>query len=105
MKELNRASAGGAFRLAKRSGIKVLDVTDDSIMMELTDQKGQKVKRIIMLSDTLSVRDESEGNNLLSYVHLSDGFFVHAATGTSETYAYITRCSKKLQDSCINMLM
>ena len=76
----------GAFRLAKRSSTRVLDVTDNSLTMEMTDQKGQKVKRTIELSDTLTVRDESEGNNLLSYVHSADGFCLHVETGTNETY-------------------
>ena len=77
----------GAFRLAKRSSTRVLNVTEDFITMEMTDQKGHKVKRTITLSDSLTVRDESEGNNLLSYVHLTDGLSVHAATGTRETYS------------------
>lgn len=76
----------GAFRLAKRSSTRVLNVTDDSISMVMTDQKGQKIKRSIELSDILTVRDESKGNTLLSYVHLADGLFVHAATGLGDTY-------------------
>lgn len=75
----------GAFRLAKRSSTSVLKVTDDSITMEMTDQKGQKVKRTITLSDFLVVRDETACHHLLSYVHLADGFRVHTS-GTVETY-------------------
>ncbi len=77
----------GAFRLAKRSSTKVLNVTDDSITMEMTDQKGQKVKRTIKFSDYLTVRDEAKGKKLLSYVHLTEGFCIHSATGTSELYS------------------
>lgn len=60
----------GAFRLAKRSSTSVLKVTDDSITMEMTDQKGQKVKRTITLSDSLTVRDEAEGKTMTAFMHL-----------------------------------
>lgn len=76
----------GTFRLAKRSSTRVLSVADDSIAMEMTDQIGQKIRRTIILSDSLIISDESEGNHILSYVHLKDGFGVNVATGTSETY-------------------
>ncbi len=60
----------GAFRLANRSNTKVLDVTDNSITMEMTDQKGQKVKRTVVLSDTvLTVTDISEGQRVTAYLH------------------------------------
>lgn len=60
----------GAFRLAKRSSTRVLNVTEDSITMEMTDQKGHKVKRTFVLSDTLTVRDESEGKKINSFMHI-----------------------------------
>lgn len=70
----------GAFRLAKRSSTRVLNVTDDSITMEMTDQKGQKAKRTIVLSETLTVRDESEGKKINSYVHtLKPLYVIHNA--------------------------
>lgn len=62
----------GAFRLAKRSSTKVLDVTDSSITMEMTDQKGQKVKRTIEFTDTeLHISDQAEGKQLTSFIHLT----------------------------------
>ena len=77
----------GAFRLAKRSSTKVLNVTDDSITMEMTDQKGQKVKRTIRLSiEGISVTDNSEGNNLLSFAHIEGGFTLIADEGSVSSY-------------------
>lgn len=60
----------GAFRLAKRSSTKVLNVTDSLITMEMTDQKGQKVKRTIEFADTgLVITDTAEGHSLTSFIH------------------------------------
>lgn len=59
----------GAFRLAKRSSTKVLDVTNDSITMEMTDQKGQKVRRTITLSGLITISDKADGHKLTSFIH------------------------------------
>ena len=60
----------GAFRLAKRSRVRVLDVTDSSITMEMTDQKGQEVKRTIEFSDAgFTVTDTADGRQLASFIH------------------------------------
>ena len=74
------------FRLAKRSHVRVLSVTADSIEMEMTDQKCQKVKRRITLSDILEVTDISDGKSLLSYVHLTDVCCAQSITGTYQSY-------------------
>lgn len=61
----------GAFRLAKRSQVRVLEVTDSSITMEMTDQKGQKAKRAIEFTDTeLHISDQAEGKQLTAFIHL-----------------------------------
>lgn len=62
----------GEFRLAKRSSIKVLKVTDNSILMALTNQKGKKAEREIVFSDKLTVTDRSYGHGLRSYIHLAE---------------------------------
>ena len=59
----------GIFRLAKRSSTRVLDITDDSITMEMADYKGQKVKRTIVLSNVLTIADEAKGYHLSSFIH------------------------------------
>lgn len=61
----------GVFRLAKRSKTNVLKVTDDSIAMEMTDHKGQKVIRSIVLSDVMTVVDSSK-HTITSFVHLAE---------------------------------
>lgn len=77
----------GAFRLAKRSSIRVLGVTDDSITMEMTDQKGQKVKRTITLSDSLVVIDEAKGYRLSSFIHNLWGSKAVSTSGNIEEQA------------------
>ena len=62
----------GAFRMAKRSSTRVLDVTDYSITMEITDQAGKKIRRSIALSDVLTVADTADGEKLSSFIHLRE---------------------------------
>ena len=57
--DAEQSQCWGAFRLAKRSSTKVLAVDEDSITMEMTDQKRRKVVRTIALSDCLAI----------SYIH------------------------------------
>lgn len=95
----------GAFRLAKRSSTIVLNITDDSITMAMIDQKGQRIKRTITLSDSLTVRDESERKNLLSYVHLSDGFSVHSSSGAVRCYSDPYATDYGLKESITSMEM
>ena len=60
----------GAFRLAKRSSTKVLDVTDGSITMEMTDAGGRRCTRKISIGPTaIEVSDQSPGSRLDVYVH------------------------------------
>ncbi len=69
---IEQSKCWDVFRLAERSSTKVLNVTNNSITMEMTDQKHQKVKRTIVLSDSLTVRDESNGKKLTSFIHILD---------------------------------
>ena len=69
VEETEQSQCWGAFRLAKRSRTRVLEVTENSITMEMTDQKGQRVNRTITLSDSLTERDESEGFRLAAFIH------------------------------------
>ncbi len=62
----------GAFRLAKRSRIKVRRLTENAVVMELTDAYGQKcVRTIRFLPDRVVVRDEAPGARLDVFVHLA----------------------------------
>lgn len=67
---IEQSKCWDVFRLAGRSNTKVLNVTDNSITMEMTDQKHQRVKRTIAFSDSLIVRDESNGKKLTSFIHI-----------------------------------
>ena len=66
----------GAFRMAKRSRVKVVSVSEKSIVMELVDQKGQVVRRTIQIGDNLSVTDESNGK-ITGYLHIVSDILVH----------------------------
>lgn len=66
------------FRFAKRSNTRVLDVTDNSIIMEMKDQKDQRVKRKIQLQgNKLIIVDTSLGNYLESYIHSNFSMKIH----------------------------
>lgn len=68
---MEQSQCWGAFRLAKRSSTSVLEATDRSVKMEMTDQAGKKVHRSIVLSDVLTVIDTAEGERLSAFVHLA----------------------------------
>lgn len=60
----------GIFRMAKRSSVKMLDVSEHEITMELSDQKGQKVRRSISLKEEeILIFDETEKGTIESYYH------------------------------------
>lgn len=69
---IEQSQCWSVFRLAKRSKVKVLSVSDDSIVMQMTDQKGQVVNRSITLGDELVVKDESICNILTGFIHFLD---------------------------------
>ena len=58
------------FRLARRSKTRVLEVLDNGIRMDMTDYRGNRIRREILLTaDTLYIKDQAEGLKLCSYLH------------------------------------
>ncbi len=58
------------FRLARRSKTKVLELSKNGIFMELTDYKGNCIRREILLTaDALYIKDLADGQKLRSYLH------------------------------------
>ena len=58
------------FRLARRSKTKVLAVSDSEISMEMTDYRGNSIRREIRLEvESLHIIDRAEGLNLQSHLH------------------------------------
>lgn len=58
--------------MAKRAQIHVLDFSPNSISMEITDYKKNKVKRTIQMgSDGITLIDVSQGNHLENYFHFN----------------------------------
>lgn len=69
--DIEQSQCWGAFRLGKRASIRVLSVNENSISMEMVDQKGQKVIRYIEMNrEYIKVKDSSEGKKLRAFIHL-----------------------------------
>lgn len=58
------------FRLARRSHTRVLEVKENGVCMEMTDYKGNRIQReILLLADSLYIKDCAEGLELQSHLH------------------------------------
>ena len=58
------------FRLARRSKTQVLKVLENGIRMEMTDYKGNRIQREILLEDNFfTIRDQADGLMLQSHLH------------------------------------
>lgn len=58
------------FRLARRSKTRVLELSENGIRMEMTDYKGNRIRREIQLTaDALYIKDQADGLKLRSYLH------------------------------------
>ena len=61
------------FRLARRSKTQVPEVLKNGIRMEMTDYRGNRIRREILLADdSLTIRDQADGRGLQSYLHSID---------------------------------
>lgn len=74
----------GAFRLAKRSNTRVLNLTDDSITMEMTDQKKQVIRRTIYFSETGLLVVDFSNTKIYSYVHFRNTNMKKAFKSTTQ---------------------
>lgn len=70
--DTEQSQCWGAFRMAKRSKVRVIKATDRAIEMELTDQNSQRVKRSIEIGRKLCVKDRAEGCKLTAYIHFAE---------------------------------
>ena len=57
------------FRVARRASVRVIDVRENGLTMELRDAFGNVCRRSITLDACLTVVDASPGNDIQSYVH------------------------------------
>lgn len=58
------------FRLARRSKTRVLEVLENGIRMEMTDYRGNRIRREILLEkDALHIKDRADGMKLQSRLH------------------------------------
>ena len=54
----------------RRSATAVLEVLENGIRMEMTDYRGNRIRREILLkSDSLYIRDQARGMTLQNYLH------------------------------------
>ena len=87
--ETEQSQCWGAFRLGNRSQTQMLDVTSDSIQMEMEDQRGQRAQRTIELHDDhILIKDISIGNHLKSIIHFTSpkSFSVDVLSGECESW-------------------
>ena len=69
-----------AFRLARRSQTRVLEVLEKGIRMEITDYRGNRIRREILLTaDALCIKDQAEGLKLCSYLHSVPKIDIHSS--------------------------
>lgn len=69
---VEQSQCWGSFRLAKRSSVCVLSVTETSITMEMTDQKNNKIRREIVINDSdIIIRDKAD-QHIVSFLHLAN---------------------------------
>lgn len=87
----------GAFRMGNGAQVRVLSLEKNGLSMEMTDQKGHRIRRTLVLgADSLSVEDRSDGSNLCSYVHLRREAKVDTpCTQSWGSYAYAWEYGKK----------
>ncbi len=70
---VEQSQCWGAFRLAKRAKVKVISVEIDGMIIELTNQRGNAIRRTIRFcSDYLEIIDKSAGNKIVSVLHYLD---------------------------------
>lgn len=89
--DVEQSQCWGAFRMGRRSRMQVLSIAKDGILMELRDQKGNRIRREISLREGLSVKDESSGHKLKAYFRIlggSDLEIVSGSLGNSQAQLY-----------------
>lgn len=68
---IEQSETWGVFRMGRPARVRLISLEKDSITMEMTDQKENDITRTIQLAQgILSVEDRSDGNALISYVHM-----------------------------------
>lgn len=90
----------GLFRLGRESKTRVLFLDGKSIIMEMTDQKNQKIQRkITTMIDGISIEDNTKGKDILSYVHyIKDMNNIEIKKGSIEIFKdpYASEYGKKI---------
>lgn len=82
---MEQSQCWGAFRMAKRSSVRVLDVDENTIRAEIKDYVGQKCVRTIQLSNDLNVVDRSQGHTITGFIHLLDNMPVQYSCDEKKT--------------------
>lgn len=69
---VEQSQCWSTFRMGKRSRVKVKEVDPYTIEMEMTDQNNVVLTRKIVLRSGLTIFDSSDGEELTSFLHISD---------------------------------
>lgn len=70
VENVEQSEIWSAFRLARRSSTRVLEVLSNGIRMEMTDYLGNRIMRQITLNaDSLHIKDYADGLKLISHLH------------------------------------
>ena len=76
------------FRLARRSKTKVLEFSENLIRMEMTDYKGKRICReILLMPDALYIKDLADGQKLRSYLHSTHQIDINSSAELTQSEA------------------
>ena len=85
---MEQSEIWSTFRLARRSHTQVLEVLENGIRMEMTDYKGNRIQREILLTDnSLYIQDQAEGLELRSYLHSVHKIEINSSTAITRSEA------------------
>ena len=71
---IEQSECWGTFRMGKRGKTQVKSVDDDSIEMEMIDQKESSITRKITWKDCITISDFAENKTIKAYFHFFDDF-------------------------------
>ena len=86
---IDQSEIWGNFRLARRSKTRVTEMLGNGIRMEMTDYKGNRICRELLLTpDSLRVTDRAAGQRLQSHLHSIENIEIICNAEISRSEAY-----------------
>ena len=75
----------GAFRIARRSKVTVLEAGENYLRAEIRDYSGQKNIRTFTVGENLTITDESSGNTITGFIHPLEDITIEYRCDSTET--------------------